>query len=87
MYSNEHGSPQFVQFLGQIASIIPLRGHAGFRGGLDVKEDLTGVSSGFTRVLFDRRGAPLPPDAPEPALAIDTMLHVGPLLPYDPVNP
>ncbi len=87
VYSNEHGSPQFVQFLGQISSIIPLKGHTGFRGGLDVKEDLTGSTSGYTRVLFDKKGTPLPHDAPEAALSIETMLHVGPLLPYDPVNP
>jgi hypothetical protein len=37
VYSNEHGSPQFVHFLGLISNIVPLKGHTGFRGGLDTK--------------------------------------------------
>ncbi len=37
VYSNEHGSPQFVAFLAALTDIIPLRGHTGFRAGLDVK--------------------------------------------------
>ncbi len=87
VYSNEHGSPQFVAFLAAVADIVPLRGHVGFRGGLDVKEDLTGVSSGFTRVAYDTRGAPAAVGGPEASLTMEVMLHVAPLLPYDPVNP
>jgi RAP1 GTPase activating protein 1 len=87
VYSNEYGSPQFVAFLAAIADIVPLKGHTGFRAGLDVKEDLTGVSSGYTKVAFDRRGAPTAVGAPEAALTMEVMAHVAPLLPFDPVNP
>ncbi len=52
-----------------------------------MKEDLTGTSSGFTRLLFDKTGTPLAPDAAGAALSVEVMLHVAPLLPYDPVNP
>ena len=52
-----------------------------------MQEDLTGVSSGYTRVSFDRRGSPVATGAAEANLTLEVMAHVAPLLPYDPVNP
>lgn len=44
--------------------------------------------SGYTRALFDARGAPMSEnDGEKPALEMEIMLHVAPLLPYDSVNP
>lgn len=91
VYSNQMGSPQFVAFLSALGSLVPLKGHTGFRGGLDVREDLTGTTTCFTRLQFDAEGRPRrreeeqedPKDAP---LSMEVMMHVGPLLPHDDVS-
>lgn len=87
VFSNEHGSPQFVTFLSTVADIIALKGHAGFRGGLDVKEDLTGPTSAYTRMAYAADGSPVGLESPLAQTVFEIMLHVAPLLPFDKLNP
>ncbi|MGH0151348.1 UNVERIFIED_CONTAM: hypothetical protein FKN15_020380 [Acipenser sinensis] len=48
MFSNETGSESFDKFLNLLGDSIPLRGWAGYRGGLDTKNDTTGINSIYT---------------------------------------
>ena len=48
MYSNEHGSYEFNQFLHFLGSHILLEGWDKFRGGLDVTSNTTGIQSVYT---------------------------------------
>lgn len=45
MFSNEHGSAQFNQFLDFLGQRVPLMGWSSYRGGLDVKSNSTGTHS------------------------------------------
>jgi hypothetical protein len=49
MFSNETGSEVFEQFLDCIGDRVTLKGFKNFRGGLDVREDTTGVESVYSR--------------------------------------
>jgi hypothetical protein len=53
MYSNQHGSPVFEEFLECLGQRIKLNGFKGFRGGLDNKGDSTGTESIYT--VFHQR--------------------------------
>uniref|UniRef100_A0A3Q2D4X2 GTPase-activating Rap/Ran-GAP domain-like protein 3 n=1 Tax=Cyprinodon variegatus TaxID=28743 RepID=A0A3Q2D4X2_CYPVA len=48
MFSNETGSENFDKFLNLLGDTITLQGWAGYRGGLDTKNDTTGLQSIYT---------------------------------------
>ncbi|XP_033845801.1 GTPase-activating Rap/Ran-GAP domain-like protein 3 isoform X2 [Periophthalmus magnuspinnatus] len=48
MFSNEKGSEGFDKFLNLLGDTITLQGWAGYRGGLDTKNDTTGIKSIYT---------------------------------------
>ncbi|XP_074871627.1 GTPase-activating Rap/Ran-GAP domain-like protein 3 [Carettochelys insculpta] len=48
MFSNETGSDSFQRFLNLLGDTITLKGWAGYRGGLDTKNDTTGIYSIYT---------------------------------------
>uniref|UniRef100_A0AAY4AHR3 GTPase-activating Rap/Ran-GAP domain-like protein 3 n=1 Tax=Denticeps clupeoides TaxID=299321 RepID=A0AAY4AHR3_9TELE len=48
MFSNETGSDNFIKFLNLLGDTICLQGWAGYRGGLDTKNDTTGINSIYT---------------------------------------
>ncbi|XP_042364706.1 GTPase-activating Rap/Ran-GAP domain-like protein 3 isoform X3 [Plectropomus leopardus] len=48
MFSNETGSESFEKFLNLLGDSITLQGWAGYRGGLDTKNDTTGIKSIYT---------------------------------------
>uniref|UniRef100_A0A671W0A0 GTPase-activating Rap/Ran-GAP domain-like protein 3 n=1 Tax=Sparus aurata TaxID=8175 RepID=A0A671W0A0_SPAAU len=48
MFSNETGSEGFDKFLNLLGDAITLQGWAGYRGGLDTKNDTTGIKSIYT---------------------------------------
>ncbi|XP_051906554.1 GTPase-activating Rap/Ran-GAP domain-like protein 3 isoform X3 [Hippocampus zosterae] len=48
MFSNEMGSESFDKFLKLLGDSITLQGWAGYRGGLDTKNDTTGIKSIYT---------------------------------------
>ncbi|KAK5852315.1 hypothetical protein PBY51_023793 [Eleginops maclovinus] len=48
MFSNESGSESFDKFLNLLGDSITLQGWAGYRGGLDTKNDTTGMNSIYT---------------------------------------
>ncbi|XP_010782459.1 GTPase-activating Rap/Ran-GAP domain-like protein 3 [Notothenia coriiceps] len=48
MFSNEMGSDSFDKFLNLLGDSITLQGWAGYRGGLDTKNDTTGMNSIYT---------------------------------------
>ncbi|XP_078406072.1 GTPase-activating Rap/Ran-GAP domain-like protein 3 isoform X4 [Cetorhinus maximus] len=48
MFSNETGSESFQKFLNLMGETITLRGWIGYRGGLDTKNDTTGIHSIYT---------------------------------------
>nr|XP_015798529.2 GTPase-activating Rap/Ran-GAP domain-like protein 3 isoform X5 [Nothobranchius furzeri] len=48
MFSNETGSESFDKFLKLLGDTITLQGWAGYRGGLDTKNDTTGIQSIYT---------------------------------------
>uniref|UniRef100_A0A6B2L8L9 Rap-GAP domain-containing protein n=1 Tax=Arcella intermedia TaxID=1963864 RepID=A0A6B2L8L9_9EUKA len=49
MFSNRDGSPEFEEFLGSIAKKVPLKGHPGYGGGLDLKTNTTGTMTYVTK--------------------------------------
>ncbi|XP_077001490.1 GTPase-activating Rap/Ran-GAP domain-like protein 3 isoform X2 [Tamandua tetradactyla] len=48
MFSNEIGSEAFQKFLNLLGDTITLKGWSGYRGGLDTKNDTTGIHSVYT---------------------------------------
>eukprot|EP00111_Clytia_hemisphaerica_P002541 TCONS_00007245-protein len=48
MFGNVKGSDEFVRFLNVLGDTIDLKGWTGYRGGLDVKDNMTGVHSVYT---------------------------------------
>ncbi|XP_031715720.1 GTPase-activating Rap/Ran-GAP domain-like protein 3 isoform X2 [Anarrhichthys ocellatus] len=48
MFSNETGSESFDKFLNLMGESVTLQGWAGYRGGLDTKNDTTGMKSIYT---------------------------------------
>ncbi|XP_029941338.1 GTPase-activating Rap/Ran-GAP domain-like protein 3 isoform X3 [Salarias fasciatus] len=48
MFSNEMGSESFDKFLNLLGDTVTLQGWAGYRGGLDTKNDTTGIKSIYT---------------------------------------
>ncbi|CAF97116.1 unnamed protein product, partial [Tetraodon nigroviridis] len=48
MFSNETGSESFDKFLSLLGDSVTLQGWAGYRGGLDTKNDTTGIKSIYT---------------------------------------
>ncbi|CAB1332490.1 unnamed protein product, partial [Coregonus sp. 'balchen'] len=48
MFSNETGSESFDKFLNLLGDTISLQGWVGYRGGLDTKNDTTGMNSIYT---------------------------------------
>nr|XP_044634663.1 GTPase-activating Rap/Ran-GAP domain-like protein 3 isoform X6 [Equus asinus] len=48
MFSNEIGSDAFQKFLNLLGDTVTLKGWTGYRGGLDTKNDTTGIHSVYT---------------------------------------
>uniref|UniRef100_A0A670YBS4 GTPase-activating Rap/Ran-GAP domain-like protein 3 n=1 Tax=Pseudonaja textilis TaxID=8673 RepID=A0A670YBS4_PSETE len=48
MFSNETGSETFQRLLSLLGDMVTLKGWTGYRGGLDTKNDTTGISSIYT---------------------------------------
>ncbi|XP_072344637.1 GTPase-activating Rap/Ran-GAP domain-like protein 3 isoform X6 [Scyliorhinus torazame] len=48
MFSNETGSDGFQKFLNLLGETVTLKGWIGYRGGLDTKNDTTGIHSIYT---------------------------------------
>ncbi|KAG8141766.1 hypothetical protein E2320_006450 [Naja naja] len=48
MFSNETGSETFQRLLSLLGDTVTLKGWTGYRGGLDTKNDTTGISSIYT---------------------------------------
>nr|XP_038962122.1 GTPase-activating Rap/Ran-GAP domain-like protein 3 isoform X7 [Rattus norvegicus] len=48
MFSNEIGSEAFQKFLNLLGDTITLKGWTGYRGGLDTKNNTTGINSVYT---------------------------------------
>ncbi|XP_047379774.1 GTPase-activating Rap/Ran-GAP domain-like protein 3 isoform X5 [Sciurus carolinensis] len=48
MFSNEIGSEAFQKFLNLLGDTVTLKGWTGYRGGLDTKNDTTGIHSVYT---------------------------------------
>ncbi|XP_070106885.1 GTPase-activating Rap/Ran-GAP domain-like protein 3 isoform X4 [Equus przewalskii] len=48
MFSNEIGSDTFQKFLNLLGDTVTLKGWTGYRGGLDTKNDTTGIHSVYT---------------------------------------
>ncbi|XP_027279566.1 GTPase-activating Rap/Ran-GAP domain-like protein 3 isoform X3 [Cricetulus griseus] len=48
MFSNETGSEAFQKFLNLLGDTITLKGWTGYRGGLDTKNNTTGINSVYT---------------------------------------
>ncbi|XP_061208667.1 GTPase-activating Rap/Ran-GAP domain-like protein 3 isoform X6 [Neopsephotus bourkii] len=48
MFSNEMGSESFQRFLHLLGDTVTLKGWTGYRGGLDTKNDTTGIFSIYT---------------------------------------
>lgn len=85
-YGNVDPSVGFIEFCKILGSLVELRGHTGYRGGLDVKGDTTGELSLYTKVQladgrFVGRGGKLPADAQE-IVDLEIMFHVAPFLPH-----
>ena len=70
MFSNEHGSEAYEEFLRFLGKKIALKGFEGFRGGLDTASDTTGTHSVYTQF----------------GESFEIMFHTSTLLPYDPEN-
>lgn len=93
LFGNKHGSAQFIDFLKRIGTFIELKGHAGFRGGLDTKENLTGDRSVYTVAEYgwngawkDRPAGSTLTASDADTLRLEIMFHVGTLLPLDPTS-
>ena len=50
VYNNQTSSPAFVRLLDVLGHKIALKGHAGYAGGLDVKDNRTGTHSYYTQL-------------------------------------
>lgn len=48
MFSNEHGSPSFEEFLNMLGQRVELKGWTKYRAGLDVNRNTTGTHSVYT---------------------------------------
>ena len=48
MFGNETGSEEFDQFLDVLGDKIELKGWEGYCGGLDEKDNMTGINSVYT---------------------------------------
>lgn len=48
MFGNESGSEEFENFLHVLGDTVDLKGWTGYRGGLDVKDNMTGINSLYT---------------------------------------
>ncbi|XP_065186901.1 uncharacterized protein LOC135817610 isoform X1 [Sycon ciliatum] len=80
IFSNNTVSDQFSQFLNCIATQVDLQGFEGFRGGLDVKGNLSGRSSYFAKfknreIMF--HVSPLMPFSKTDAQQVARKRHIG----------
>ncbi|XP_048586836.1 GTPase-activating Rap/Ran-GAP domain-like protein 3 isoform X2 [Nematostella vectensis] len=80
MFSNETGSEEFNRFLKLLGDRVELHGWQGYRGGLDVKNDMTGSQSVFTvyeghEIMFHVSSLlPYTPDNPQ---QVERKRHIG----------
>ena len=99
VYSNQQDSVAFKHFLMMLGNVVSLNGFTGYRGGLNVKENSTGIFSVFNKVTFAHDGRYLYDEtklqAKKPSLLrsqdvifpIELMFHVSTFLPFTPENP
>jgi hypothetical protein len=96
-YSNERGSEEFRLFLARLGNVIALKGHPGYRAGLNVTHNLTGFLSVYNTVTFNEDGEFLYDLTSNPSLEdkdhatlkfqLEIMFHVSTFLPFSPENP
>ncbi|KAF8566414.1 hypothetical protein P879_03157 [Paragonimus westermani] len=80
MYNNEHGSPEFDQFINLLGDRIRLKSWDHFKGGLDTKTNTTGLESVYTvyeghEIMF--HVSTLLPFSTENRQQIERKRHVG----------
>eukprot|EP01132_Coremiostelium_polycephalum_P004586 gene4586-5725_t len=80
MYSNSETSESFQEFLRVLGDKIPLKGWTKYRGGLDVKDNTTGVYSIYRKwrdyeIMY--HVAPLIPCRAEDEQSVDRKRHLG----------
>ena len=95
-YSNERGSDEFRAFLARLGNIVPLKGHVGYRAGLNVTQNLTGFLSVYNTLAFNEDGEMLYDLTSNPTLEdtdpntlkfqMEIMFHVSTFLPFSPDN-
>lgn len=101
IYSNEHGSSSFRDFLALLGNIVPLKDHPGYRGGLNVVNNSTGFLSVYNVLTFNEDGEFLYDQTSNPLGHMDDrerphqdtlrfnmeiMFHVSTFLPFSPEN-
>lgn len=80
LLSNEAGSERFQHFLSLLGERIRLSGWRGYRGGLDVRADMTGLESVYTRqeehqIMF--HVSTLLPFCPDDKQQVERKRHIG----------
>lgn len=80
MFQNRETSPEFEEFLALLGERVPLRGWQEYRGGLDVKNDLTGTHSVYSKwhdyeVMF--HVSTLLPYFPHDKQQLERKRHIG----------
>eukprot|EP01091_Cochliopodium_minus_P010677 TRINITY_DN2882_c0_g1_i1.p1 TRINITY_DN2882_c0_g1~~TRINITY_DN2882_c0_g1_i1.p1 ORF type:complete len:569 (-),score=144.83 TRINITY_DN2882_c0_g1_i1:16-1722(-) len=92
IYSNQETSPQFKEFLEILGEEVELKGFKGFRGGLDIKEDLTGDKTVYNKLLFTyygeflQEGQDIEEKEKDSNITIEIVYHIAPYLPYSPYD-
>ncbi|RUS21539.1 hypothetical protein BC937DRAFT_92345 [Endogone sp. FLAS-F59071] len=76
----EQTSPAFHEFLGWLGDTIELKGWKGYRGGLDIKDNSTGMNSVYTEfhgyeIMY--HVAPLLPNSPRDEQHVERKRHLG----------
>ena len=80
IFGNDECSPDFWEFMDLIGNRIKLQGYTGYRGGLDVKSNETGIESyiakySYYSVMF--HVAPLLPNQHDDLQKLERKRHVG----------
>lgn len=92
IYSNEGGSDAFLEFLPRLGNVVPLKGHKGFRAGLNVDDNSTGLLSVYNVLTFNEDGELLWDHISNPTnedkqpetlkFNVEIMYHVSTFLPF-----
>ena len=74
IFDNRAMSGEFLDFCKMLGDIVTLQGFTGYRGGLDVKNNNTGMTSVYTTIGGGQK-------------PVEVMFHVAPMLPFQPDDP